>query len=112
MEVKFYAFSGTHIADQVMSIFVEPSFRNTHVEILPLSTFREGLWQYVFRAIDSDGDSGCGLVYLSQTNNNMLMDKLLNFIFSGHNTRKQLTPEILSHLHHVLWDRAAKNYEV
>ncbi|XP_077163537.1 testis-expressed protein 11 isoform X2 [Paroedura picta] len=41
-----------------------------------------------------------------------LAKKMIEDITASHNTRKQLTPEILNHLHHVLWDRAARNYEV
>ncbi|XP_015264411.1 PREDICTED: testis-expressed sequence 11 protein [Gekko japonicus] len=41
-----------------------------------------------------------------------LAKKMIEDITASHNTRKQLTPEILNHLHHVLWDRAAKNYEM
>lgn len=33
-------------------------------------------------------------------------------IFSGHYTGKQLLPEALDQLHIILWDRAAKHYEV
>ena len=33
-------------------------------------------------------------------------------IFSGHYTGKQLLPEALNQLHIIMWDRAAKHYEV
>lgn len=33
-------------------------------------------------------------------------------VFSGHYTGKQLLPETLNRLHIILWDTAAKHYEV
>lgn len=33
-------------------------------------------------------------------------------IFSGHYTGKQLLPETLNRLHIILWETAAKHYEV
>ncbi|XP_062998148.1 testis-expressed protein 11 [Elgaria multicarinata webbii] len=40
-----------------------------------------------------------------------LAKKMIEDIIAGHNTGKQLPPEILNHLHLVLWDRAATHYE-
>uniref|UniRef100_A0ACB8FX94 Uncharacterized protein n=1 Tax=Sphaerodactylus townsendi TaxID=933632 RepID=A0ACB8FX94_9SAUR len=41
-----------------------------------------------------------------------LAKKMIEDLIAGHSTGKQLPPGILNHLHHVLWDRAARNYEV
>lgn len=40
------------------------------------------------------------------------ISEILKFIFLAHSVGKQLPAEILNRLHLVLWDRAAKNYEV
>uniref|UniRef100_A0A8D2L189 Protein ZIP4 homolog n=1 Tax=Varanus komodoensis TaxID=61221 RepID=A0A8D2L189_VARKO len=41
-----------------------------------------------------------------------LAKTMIESIIAGHSTGMQLPPEILNRLHLVLWDRAAKNYEV
>ncbi|XP_042333881.1 testis-expressed protein 11 isoform X2 [Sceloporus undulatus] len=40
-----------------------------------------------------------------------LAKKMIEDILAGHNLGKQLPSETLNHLHLVLWDKAAKNYE-
>nr|XP_056714991.1 testis-expressed protein 11 [Euleptes europaea] len=48
---------------------------------------------------------------LLQRTKEPLAKKMIEDIIAGHNTGKQLPPGIMDHLHHVLWDRAARNYE-
>nr|XP_034968391.1 testis-expressed protein 11-like [Zootoca vivipara] len=48
---------------------------------------------------------------LIQTKNESLAQNMIEGVIADHNQGKCLDPETLDHLHHVLWDRAAKYYK-
>ncbi|RXM91793.1 Testis-expressed sequence 11 protein [Acipenser ruthenus] len=48
---------------------------------------------------------------LLQRGKELLGKQKIEDIITGHYTGKQLSPEALNHLHLLLWDRAAKNFE-
>lgn len=50
--------------------------------------------------------------FLLQNKRELLAKQKIEEVIIGHYTGKQLLPEALNQLHIILWDRAAKHYEV
>uniref|UniRef100_A0A3B4AXW2 Protein ZIP4 homolog n=1 Tax=Periophthalmus magnuspinnatus TaxID=409849 RepID=A0A3B4AXW2_9GOBI len=79
-------------------------------EILAFEFLRQ-----VCQHFESSPDLDTALVFhielLLQKNKELLCKQKIEDVITGHYTRKQLTPQALSTLHVLLWDKAAKHFE-